>query len=49
MGVVVGVVFCRPLRVQSIAAAGSLEERIHRSIGSVQRTRTKLDSNFLHK
>ena len=49
VGVAVGVVFCRPLRVQSMAAASSVEERIHRNIGSVQRTRTKLDGNFLHK
>jgi hypothetical protein len=41
--------FLQPLRVQSVAAAGSVQERIQRSIGSVQRTHAALDRHFLHK
>ena len=40
---------CRPLRLQSVAAAGSVQERIQQSIGSVQRTHAALDRHFLHK
>lgn len=41
--------FLQPLRVQSMSAAGSVQERIQRSIGSVQRTRASLDRHFLQK
>lgn len=41
--------FLQPLRVQSMAAAGSVQERIQCSIGSVQRTRAALEKHFLHK
>ena len=39
----------RPLKVQSVSAAGSVQERIQRSIGSVQRTNAALDRHFLQK
>lgn len=46
---VITVFVYRPLRVQSMAAAGSVQERIQCSIGSVQRTRAALEKHFLHK
>ena len=43
------IVFYRPLRVESMTAASSVEERIHRSISSVQRTHAAMDKHFLRK
>ena len=40
---------CRPLRVQSLTSSQSVGERIHRHIGSVQRTSAALSSNFMHR
>lgn len=41
--------FLQPLRVQSLTSTHSLEERLHRNIGSIQRTSAQLNTHFLRK
>lgn len=39
----------RPLRESAVSSSHSLEDRIHRSIGSIQRTSAKLNAHFMSK
>lgn len=41
--------FLKPLKVQSLTSSKTLEDRIHRNINSVQRTRSALNDSFMKR